>query len=60
MPKSNQGYWEEKLTQNQIRDQQADAALAEMGWRVFVVWECEVDRAVEGLVQALRDNREAA
>ena len=40
-PKSNSGYWEAKLDRNVHRDQAAQAALVEQGWRVLVVWECE-------------------
>jgi DNA mismatch endonuclease (patch repair protein) len=41
-PKSNRGYWEEKLRRNQERDKENLAALRDMGFRVLVVWECDV------------------
>lgn len=41
-PKSNREYWERKLDRNRNRDHKNDAMLIEMGWRVFVIWECEV------------------
>ena len=42
MPKSNKDYWETKLIRNRQRDERNDAELRGMGWRVFVIWECEV------------------
>ncbi|WP_420405422.1 very short patch repair endonuclease [Nisaea sp.] len=40
-PKSNTGYWGPKLARNVERDAGAQMALAEAGWRVLVIWECE-------------------
>jgi DNA mismatch endonuclease, patch repair protein len=41
-PKSNTGYWLPKLARNVERDKQAIAALRASGWKVLVVWECEI------------------
>lgn len=41
-PKSNQSYWLPKLRRNSERDARVQAELADIGWKVFVVWECEV------------------
>ncbi len=43
-PKSNTGYWGEKLRRNVERDQQVRSRLEADGWRVCVVWECELRR----------------
>jgi DNA mismatch endonuclease (patch repair protein) len=40
--KSNIGYWSGKLKRNRIRDAKAAAALKTAGWKVLVVWECQV------------------
>jgi len=42
MPKSNQEFWTMKFTKNKERDQRKIAELESLGWRVFVVWECEL------------------
>jgi DNA mismatch endonuclease (patch repair protein) len=34
--------WREKLDKNQERDRRNDALLADAGWSVLRVWECEV------------------
>ena len=42
-PKSNLDYWQPKLRRNQERDEAHRARLAELGWDVMVIWECEVE-----------------
>jgi len=41
-PKSNVEFWLAKLEGNAIRDIENQARLIEMGWRVIVIWECEI------------------
>ena len=43
MPKSNQSYWRAKLRGNQRRDANHLVALEAQGWKVLVVWECEIE-----------------
>lgn len=45
-PKSNIGFWTNKLEGNVIRDCLTEKALEEMGWRILIVWECEVKTLV--------------
>ncbi len=40
-PKTRQDYWTPKLAGNVKRDEEAQAALRALGWRVEVVWECD-------------------
>lgn len=42
MPKSNVKFWEKKIHRNRERDKEEQKKLAEMGWHVIVVWECEL------------------
>jgi len=42
LPKANAAYWTAKIARNQARDRAAQAALIEAGWRVDLVWECEL------------------
>ena len=59
-PKSNRGFWEAKFIANIRRDKRNCAMLRSKGWRVFVIWECQVNsiakagRAVHGLALRLR------
>jgi DNA mismatch endonuclease (patch repair protein) len=40
-PVRNSELWQEKFTRTVARDARNLAALAELGWRVLIVWECE-------------------
>ena len=42
IPSSNTEYWHPKLQRNIERDQQTDAELAALGWKVVILWECDV------------------
>jgi len=46
MPKSRVDYWQAKLERNKQRDLANITALEADGWRVLVVWECELKKAV--------------
>lgn len=41
-PASNQDFWIEKFRRNVERDARKIAELETLGWRVEVVWECEI------------------
>lgn len=41
-PKSNIAFWTEKFEKNVARDARNIASLEQLGWRVFIVWECEL------------------
>ena len=51
-PKANAEFWEEKFQRNVARDQNNEAKLKELGWRVLVVWECET-RDLEKLTRRI-------
>ena len=54
MPKTNAAYWQAKIARNQNRDAASLEALAALGWRTLIVWECET-RAQDALASFLRD-----
>lgn len=41
-PATNAAFWRAKREKNRQRDRWTVAALRRAGWRVFVVWECEL------------------
>ncbi|MER9467785.1 very short patch repair endonuclease [Mesorhizobium sp. M0482] len=45
LPTSRQEFWHPKLARNVERDLATVSALRAMGWRVSIVWECEVNNA---------------
>ncbi len=42
LPKSNAIFWENKIRQTQQRDASSILALHNIGWKVIVIWECEL------------------
>jgi len=44
IPKSNIHFWTRKFKENTERDKRVRHELTERGWRVMVVWECELDK----------------
>ena len=53
-PKSNVDFWRTKIERNRTRDARDIEALRERGWRVIVVWECEL-KTVALREQTLRE-----
>ncbi len=42
MPQSNTDYWEQKILRNVERDKKVKQALESSGWKVIIIWECEL------------------
>jgi DNA mismatch endonuclease (patch repair protein) len=42
LPKSNVAFWSEKLDRNTARDSRNVEELEAAGWRVAVIWECDL------------------
>lgn len=42
LPKSRQEFWETKLLSNRQRDIRNQLELESIGWKVLVIWECEM------------------
>lgn len=45
-PSSNVEYWSKKINRNVERDAQNIALLTEQGWRVLIIWECQLKKKV--------------
>lgn len=51
LPKTNTQFWERKFAENVDRDMVNREALSELGWKVIVIWECEVkDESYQSLL----------
>ena len=61
IPRRNRAWWVDKLRRNRARDRRNQRALHELGWRVFVVWECEVERraSLDALIRRISSIRPA-
>ena len=42
LPKTNEVFWQEKITRNQQRDQETSRLLRAKGWNVITIWECDL------------------
>lgn len=45
VPASNADFWDRKIKLNQDRDRRASALLRQRGFRVLVIWECDLRKA---------------
>jgi DNA mismatch endonuclease (patch repair protein) len=41
-PRTRKAFWLKKFSANQKRDHRNEKLLAKLGWKVFVLWECEL------------------
>lgn len=46
-PSSNQEYWKPKILRNVERDRRNHEVLNGLGWKVIIVWECELKKALK-------------
>jgi DNA mismatch endonuclease, patch repair protein len=53
-PKSKIQFWQEKFEKNARRDQEVYKSLSDMGWHVYIIWECETKK-VELLEKRIAD-----
>ena len=62
-PKTRQEFWQSKFAANIERDNRNRTDLLQLGWRVIVIWECELRRPsdlkarLSGLFPQLDQNR---
>lgn len=50
-PSTRKDFWEQKFLQNVKRDEKAVKELKQAGWRVGIVWECELKKSQGNLNQ---------
>ena len=56
-PATNQDFWNRKLDGNMARDNANHARLRELGWSVFLVWECLLPQGTDAVLAHLRQLR---
>ena len=59
-PKDNSEFWKNKLLTNKERDEKEKKGIEELGWKVIVVWECQLkkaerERTLNWLVEKIRE-----
>lgn len=56
-PKTNPGYWSEKVARNMARDRDTDQRLEEAGWLVLRFWEHEASDVCAATIAAAVSQR---
>jgi len=51
VPKSNTGYWTEKIARNRHRDSISRKRLIAEGWKVLTIWECDKEPDIRAKVE---------
>jgi DNA mismatch endonuclease (patch repair protein) len=54
-PRANAEFWEAKFRENRRRDRAAADSLAEMGWTVMTLWECDLRTDTPAAVASVRE-----
>lgn len=44
IPSSNTDFWKEKILNNKLRDKKNLDLLTELGWKVIIIWQCEISK----------------
>ena len=44
LPSSNTDFWKEKISNNKSRDAQNSDLLVKLGWKVIIIWQCEISK----------------
>ena len=59
-PSSNREFWNRKLDGNVARDAANYARLRELGWTIFLIWECDLSQGTGDLLAHLERLRMAS
>jgi len=51
IPVSNRRFWKSKIEKNIMRDRKIHREIRRLGWRVFVVWECQLLKKKDEMVR---------
>ncbi|WP_290564942.1 very short patch repair endonuclease [Akkermansia sp.] len=44
LPSSNIDFWKNKILNNKLRDNENQTQLTLLGWKVIVIWQCEISK----------------
>lgn len=53
--KTNTQYWSTKISRNKLRDTRNIKDLESQGWRVILIWECQLDNGLKNLLELLEE-----
>lgn len=58
IPATNSRMWAAKIERNRSRDREVNAKLTKLGWRVVRIWEHELDRDPDDVLDIIRSKLE--
>ncbi|MCB2196049.1 MAG: DNA mismatch endonuclease Vsr [Bacteroidetes bacterium] len=64
LPDTRKEFWTKKISDNKTRDEKNRGVLKKMGWKVFIVWECEIknknnrEKRLELLINQITQNEQ--
>jgi DNA mismatch endonuclease (patch repair protein) len=50
---TNKEYWKPKIENNKIRDEKHQKELEELGFKVYIIWECEIRKRLNETLEIL-------
>ena len=50
IPSTNSEFWKKKLTNTMARDTKQQIQLEKMGWKVIILWECEIEKDLDTIL----------
>lgn len=56
IPSTNSEFWQKKLERNIMKDQENINALSNANWKVLVVWECEIEKKLDIIIQRIKSH----
>ena len=62
-PKTNTEFWYAKFKYNQERDERNYQKLRDLGWRILIVWECEIrhgnkEKVLKKLIEDIKESED--
>ncbi|MBR1882715.1 MAG: DNA mismatch endonuclease Vsr [Muribaculaceae bacterium] len=61
IPATNTEFWEQKILSNKKRDENVIKQLEQQGWKVIVIWQCQLKKAqrditISSLIKEIQEN----
>ena len=55
LPKSHLKFWRDKFRKNKARDKKKVHELNKLGWKVLVVWECQIKKDIDKITKRIHN-----
>ncbi len=54
IPDTNSKFWKEKLYKNVVKDKRNQKECEQLGWKVLVIWECEIEKELSSILELIK------